>query len=138
MARLLKTELIEHQPNLYNNYNIIDSKNFGFLSLIIQKVRSGKQAVIQWYTFCHSVVKNISMMVHFIGCNHQNASWISFLYKYVAKNLSLIVFLNKSCHIRKPLTLSAAGPDSDPLNLPLSKKPWFLIQIKSKRQTIPT
>lgn len=69
MARLRKTDLIENQSNLYNNYNIIDSKNYGFLSLIIQKVRSGKQSVIHWYTFCHSVVKDMSMMVHFIGCN---------------------------------------------------------------------
>lgn len=38
MARLRKTNFIENQSNLYNEYNIFDSENYGFLSLITQKV----------------------------------------------------------------------------------------------------
>lgn len=34
-------------------------------------VRSGTQSVINWSTFCHLMVKSISMMVNFIGCNQQ-------------------------------------------------------------------
>jgi hypothetical protein len=35
MARLWKPDLIEHQSNWFKHLNIIDSKNYGFLSLTI-------------------------------------------------------------------------------------------------------
>ncbi|MDR7240166.1 hypothetical protein J2Y02_004823 [Neobacillus drentensis] len=38
LTRLWKSDLIENQSDLYKKYNIFDSKNYGLLTLIIQKV----------------------------------------------------------------------------------------------------
>lgn len=75
----------------YKNYNIFNSQycNFPFY---YQKIRSGKQYVILWYTFCHSVVKTMSRMVHLSGRN-QEICFLSNLTIYstlVYKNLPQI------------------------------------------------